>query len=167
MYEYAPKTDKRAERLIFLALLAFAAINYVSSMMPFTPFPALFQLVAFVSLAIAIIVIGKYMLCRYIYRVEPSESAPNGEMDLVITECVRQRKKVVCRIERSAVVSVTCVTKENRQALSSLHKGKQVFRYTGELFPKNCALLEIVQDETQYFLYILCDEALEKAILNI
>lgn len=166
MYEYAPKTDKRAERLIFLALLAFAAINYVSSMLPFTPFPALFQLVAFVSLAVAIIVIGKYMLCRYVYSVEINEASPDGEMDFVITECIRQRRKVVCRIERSAVVSVTYVTGENRKALASKHKGKPVFRHTGELFPKNCALLEIEQNETQYYIYILCDEGLENAILN-
>ncbi len=167
MYEYRPNTDKKTEKLVFSGLLVLAAIFYVGSMLPMMPMPALFQLIAFAILAVAIVVISKFMLCRYEYRVGINEANPQGELDFVITECVGKRRTVVCRIERSAVVSVTPVTKENKKALASKHKGKNVYRYVGELFADNCHLLHIKQEDTEFYLYILSDEGLKKAILNI
>lgn len=166
MYEYTPKTDKKKEKLIFLGLLVIAAIFYVGSLLPFMPFPAVFQFVAFAALAVAIVVVSKFMICHYVYRIEPSETSPDGGMDFVITECVGKRKTVVCRVERSAIVSVTPITRENKKALADLHRGKDVYRYMGEMFAENRYLVKIEQYGAELYIYILSDEGLLTAISN-
>ena len=157
MYEYVPKSDKKTEKLIFFGMLGLATLFYVGSIVPNMLFPALLQLIAFSLLTVAIVVISKFMICRYVYRIEPREATENlGEgYDFVIVQYSGKHVSTVCRCDLSSIVSMTHVTKENKRELSTSHKGKSVYRYVADLRADNVYFLEVSQYDRIFYLYIL------------
>lgn len=162
MYEYAPRSDKKLEKILFSGLLLLAAIFYIGSMMPNMPLPAMFQAVAFLCITFAIILISRYLITRYVYRVQPSQTREG--LDFEIVEYCGRRITTVCRIGVSEIVSVTPVTRENRRALARTHKRATVYRYTGTLSVDGTYLLYVEHGEEHFYLYILSDAHLERIL---
>lgn len=166
MYEYSSKSNKKTEKTVFFGLLGLATLFYVGSIIPNMPFPAVLQLVAFALLAVAIIVVSKFMLCHYVYCVEKREDdSPMGEgYDFVVVERIGKRAITVCRFDTEKILSVRRVTAENKKALALEHRGKNVYRYTAEMRADNVYLLAAEQNGEPVYVYILSDTVLEKLL---
>ena len=156
-YEYAPKPKKTREKGLTCGAILLAALSYGFSVGPWL-FPWVYQLVAFFALAIAILLISRYLLRGYVYRVLPRSHASG--VDLVITELYSRRRTVVCRVGLEEICRVTPITAENRRRLIKETGRAALYKHVAELFPKNAYLLKVQNDQEEYFLEICADETL-------
>ena len=163
MYEFAPKADKKREKLWMIGSLGLGALFFVGSYLPQMPLPSVLQMIAFACFAFAIIVVSKYLLCTYVYRIEISE--PSGERELVVIELCSRRIRTVCRLPLSSIVSVQEITLKNRRAFMRQCREKTVYRYMGEMNPERMIGLEVSYGEEQFGLLILYDEGLKNLLL--
>ena len=163
MYEFAPKTDKKREKLWLIGSLGMGALFFVGSYLPGMPLPSVLQMISFACLAFAIIVVSKYLLCTYVYRIELDELS--GERELVVIEHCSRRIRTVCRLPLSAIVSVQEVHGETRRAFMKQHREKTVYRYTGEMSSWHLIGLEVSYGGEQFCLLILYDERLKSLIM--
>ena len=104
IYEYAPQFPKRRERLLCLFFLFLGAALFLSTYLPEIPVRWVFQLLAVASFTAMIMILGMYLMRRYVYTVTEGEGS---EPDFVITEYYGRRKTVVSRVSVSSVRSVT------------------------------------------------------------
>ena len=161
MYEFAPKADKRREKLWLIGSLGLAALFFIGSYLPAMPLPSFLQLIAFSCFSFAIIVASKYLLCTYVYRIEVTEG---GDWELVVIEHCARRTRTVCRLPLSSVRSVQEVTAKNRKLFLSEHRQRMIYRYTGEMRSERAIGLEATYGGEELCLLLLYDEALKNLI---
>ncbi|MBO7170702.1 MAG: hypothetical protein J6W28_05950, partial [Clostridia bacterium] len=112
------------------------------------PFPFLFQTGAFICATVAVYLAAAYSLKCYRYAIEPNtivDAEGVEQYDLVITEIMGKRMKVVARIGLRSVdrASVVVLRRSDgevaKSARDALCKGKQVFRYENTpVSPASC-----------------------------
>ena len=161
MYEFAPKADKRREKLWLIGSLGLAALFFIGSYLPAMPLPSVLQLIAFACFSFAIIVASKYLLCTYVYRIELIEG---GERELVVIEHCARRIRTVCRLPLSSVRSVQEVTAQNRKRFLTDHRQRMIYRYTGEMQSVRAIGLEASYGGEEFCLLLLYDEGLKRVI---
>ena len=160
MYEYTPKYTRKKEILTVVTLLVLAAILIIVSKTAGAPFPALWQLAAFVLLTAMIFITIRFLLRSYTCRVFPREDEMGEGMDLTVIERVRKHAQTVCRVSVSDIVDAEWLKKENRRALAEKRKGKRAWFYYAELNASNLCQLTVRDGEDCFYLILQADERL-------
>ena len=166
MYEYTPARKKTRELITALLLVGIAIAIYSVSQIPKLPYPALFQLVAVFFLVGAVLIVTRFVMRQFTFRVERTEE---GAMDLVVVERYGRRLTTVCRISVDRIRMAERPIGEKRRVLAEKKKGKRVYRYTAEFFAPDLCIVETGADDApdgeSIFLEICADETLF-SILN-
>ena len=157
IYEYAPQFPKRRERLLCLFFLFLGAALFLSTYLPELPVRWVFQLLAVASFTAMIMILGMYLMRRYVYTVTEGEGS---EPDFVITEYYGRRKTVVSRVSVSSVRSVTPYDRKTKRKSSGKTRGRSCYVYTGVLFDAEEYLLEVEAHGEEFFLRICADSGL-------
>ncbi len=165
MYEYAPKPKRRREKLILALSLIFGALSFAFSLFEWMLYPAVCQLAAVGFFTVSVVMLSRYLLRDYVYRVEPRGWDEDGPLDLTVTEIYGKRRQVVCRVALSDIRESVRVNAENRKSLAKATKGKRLFVYTPEMGDGEAVLLTVSDGDTQYFVKICADEGLFSALL--
>ena len=159
MYQYAPKSEKKTEKLLMLGTVLFAIFCFICSKLPGMIYPFILQVVSFGFFAFAIIIVSKYLLTSFVYSIEAGN---DGNRELVVVQHSGRRILTVCRIPLSSVCEVTAATRENIKPLMKARRQKTVYRYTGELVFTKGLLLDVEYGGECFGLLILSDEVLEE-----
>ena len=139
-----------------LSLFGFSQIKSI-------PFPVIYQLLGLVSLTAFIILVSRYMMRRYVYRVEPrSDGTPSEAPDFVVTEYYGRRVSVVCRVSVAAIEEILPITRENRKEIKEKQNGRLFYDYTADLYSQNRYLVTVTDGEHRFCARILADEELLK-----
>ena len=163
MYEYTPQSSKLREKITVAVAGILAIALYAVSVLPGTAFAWIFQLGAVLCLTLAVLVTARFLLRRFVYRVEPSDRGSGT--DFVILEVYGKRVTTVCRIAVENIRQVEPWTKEGRSRLASEKNGKRFYRYVAELSPKDAFLIRAEESGEESFLLISADAKLS-AILS-
>lgn len=167
MYEYAPKPKRTREKLILVLSLLFGSLSFVFSLFEWMLYPAICQLAAVAFFTVSVVMLSRYLLRDYIYRVAPRGLDGEGPLDLTVTEIYGKRRTVVCRIALSDIREAVRITDENRDELSKKRKGARSFVYTPEMSDANAVLIEAADGDSLYFVKICADEGLFSAIFSL
>lgn len=161
MYEYNPELPKKRERLISVILLLLGVALFVFSQVKGIPFPIIYQLLALAALTAFIILLSRYLMRRYTYRIMPrSHTGDDLPPDFVVTEYYGRRITVVCRVSVDDVEEIVPIAKENRREWKSKQGGRFFYDYTADLFSKNRFLIVVTDGEHRFTARILADETL-------
>lgn len=165
MYEYDPKSPKKKEKLLLFALLFGAALLFGVSHISDLPIPALPQLGALFCLVGTVMITGRCLLRRFVYRVDVREDGNAGDPpDLTVTEYYGNHVSVVCRISVADIETVTHITPQNRKELSEMLRQKRVYHYTACLFSDELYLLTVRDEDEVFYIRILADHSLLAAL---
>ena len=166
MYEYTPERKKTREWLTALLLTGIAFAFYFASRIEKIPYPALFQLIAVFFLVGAVMVVTRFAMRRFTYRIEQGEQ---GIDDFVIIEHYGKKTTTVCRISVSQIRNVMRPSKESRRELAEQMKGKRVYHNTAEFFAPDLCVLEATDDgsvEDRFFIKFCADGILYQRLLS-
>ena len=137
-YEYIPipknnKTKKTATIFFFVG-----AVLFVAGGLKMIPFRSLLQLAAIASFTTSIMLVARFLLRSYAYRIEDM-----GEGDeLFVDEITRKTRYSVCRLEMRKLVGVYKMSE-----LSSEERGKKRYNYCPDAFTSEAYLLEFVNSD--------------------
>ena len=164
IYQYAPKLKKQIEKTVCLLLAFLSAFCYAISMGDRVLYPAALQLLAFLSLAFAILIASGYLLRSYVYCVEenPTSSVP----DFTVTELRGKRRAVVCRVSLRDIVKVEQIHSKNKRELLRTSRSTQRYDYTASMSYDGAYLLTVMQGDTAILVRILANEGLLRFFLN-
>lgn len=160
MYEYTPERKKTREWLTACLLTGIAFAFYFVSQIPKIPYPALFQLVAVFFLVGTVMIVTRFAMRKFTYRIEQTEQGLN---DFVIIEQYGKKTTTICRISVDRIREVIRPNKENRRELAERMKGKRVYHNTAEFFAPDLCVLEVSDDESEgdrFFIKFCADEIL-------
>ena len=163
IYEYAPRFQKKKEKLLSYAMIGLAAALIAVSYVPGIPYPGYIQLFGMGALVVMIMIYSMYVAHHYSYRIEEREgNAP----DFIITEYYGRRVTVVCRVSVTSVMSATPWNEETKKRFAEQKKGKQSYIYTGVLFDEAQYVLDIEEDGARFFVRICADDSLIHLLIN-
>ena len=164
MYAFESSGSRRPLHAMVVGSLIGAAVLFSISTIQGIPVPYLFQLGAVACLTATIYLVGKYSLKIYRYAIEPNtivDAEGMEQYDLVITEIVGKKMKVVCRVGLRTVdhyrVTVFTRGETDEYERGLLCARKKVFRYENTpISPASCyipipeenAVVVIPADET-------------------
>ena len=148
MYSFESSGSRRPLHAMVIGALAGAAVFFSLGTLPSIPLPSLFQMGAILCATLAVYLTARYSLRTYRYAIEPNtivDAEGMEQYDLVITEIMGKRRKVVARIGLRSVDhdAVTVIRRSDGEAAKSardtLCKGKQVFRFENTpVSPASC-----------------------------
>ena len=148
MYSFESSGSRKPLHLVVIATIIGTAVNFCVSTMEGVLFPFLYQTFAILCATAAVYLIAGYSLKSYRYAIEPNtivDAEGVEQYDLVITEIMGKRMKVVARIglrsvDHDAVVVLRRADGEAaKSARDTICKGKQIFRYENTpVSPASC-----------------------------
>ena len=148
MYSFESSGARNPLHAMVIAAIVGTAVFFVLGGMEGIPFPFLFQTGAFICATVAVYLAAAYSLKCYRYAIEPNtivDAEGMEQYDLVITEIMGKRMKVVARIGLRSVDhdAVTVIRRSDGEAAktarNTLCKGKQVFRFENTpVSPASC-----------------------------
>ena len=148
MYSFESSGSRKPLHAMVIAAIVGTAVFFVLGGMEGMPFPFLFQTGAFICATVAVYLAAAYSLKCYRYAIEPNtivDAEGMEQYDLVITEIMGKRMKVVARIGLRSVDhdAVVVIRRSDGDAAKSardtLCKGKQVFRFENTpVSPASC-----------------------------
>lgn len=164
-YEYTPENRNLTEKLLACLALAFAAGAFGASRVDGIPYPAVFQFVTVLFLAVAFVIANRSILRSYTYTVtEPDET---GERDFLITEHYGKKHTAVCRVSLSQVVEVRTVQTRETGVIRDAEKAAQIiYRYLTPLFPREVMLVTLQTGDAVTLLRIPAEKGLEAALTS-
>lgn len=157
MYKFAPKLKKTKEKIIMSVYLLLAGLSYGASGL--LPFPALYQLVAVLSLTVSVLVIVRYLLRDYVYCIRENEDGEASE--LAVVEIMGKKQTVVCRI---LLQNVGRIFSREVFASEDVPRKSIAYRYVSERTSTQSFFVEILDEEKNYFIEICADERLLELI---
>ena len=134
-YEFIPTPQNNKTKRLATWLFICGIILFITGGLKAIPFRSALQLASLASLTASIMLMGRFLLRAYSYRIEDM-----GEGDeLLVDEITRRSRYTVCRVELSKLVSVckweNC-SKENR--------AKKRYNYSPDPFGEGAYLLEFI-----------------------
>ena len=151
MYSFESSGSRKPLHLLVIATIIGTASNFCVSTMEGVLFPFLFQTLGILCATATVYLVVGYSLKSYRYAIEPNtivDAEGAEQYDLVITEIMGKKMKVVARIGLRSVDSaaVTVIrrvgedaARDAKAAHHALCKGKQVFRYENTpVSPASC-----------------------------
>ena len=163
MYEYAPKFQKKKEKLLTALLLVLGLLVYFASYIPGVLYGALFQIAGICGLAAMILLFSLVIARNYVYTVKEDE---DGSLDFIITEFYGKRRTVVCRVSVASVCMAIPRTKETKAQFASEKNGKRVYNYTGVLFDEDRYYLKISEGGETFLVQNCANKDLLFALTN-
>ncbi len=164
-YEFSPKENKIAEKLIATFAVILSVGSFCVARIDSVPYHAIFHFVAIVFITVAILVANKCLLRTYIFTVtEPKE---NGYRDFVVTEHFGKKFTEVCRIGLDDVLDVRHVTKADKSDTKEIQKKATViYNYIATLSAGDRLLVSLRTGDAVTLLTIPFDMGLEKALCS-
>ena len=148
MYSFESSGTRRPLHAMVIGAIIGTAVFFSLGGMEGMPFPFLFQTGAIVCATVAVYLAAAYSLKSYRYAIEPNtivDAEGVEQYDLVITEIMGKRRKVVARIGLRSVDhdAVAVIRRSDGEAAKvardTLCKGKQVFRFENTpVSPASC-----------------------------
>ena len=151
MYSFESSGSRGPLHAMVVGALIATALLFGLGNVQGIPFPFLFQMGAILCATVVIYLAAGYSLKMYRYAIEPNtivDAEGAEQYDLVITEIMGKKMKVVARIGLRSVDSaaVTVIrrvgedaARDAKAAHHALCKGKQVFRYENTpVSPASC-----------------------------
>ena len=157
IYEYAPRFQKKKEKLLCYGLLGLAALLIAASYIPGAPYPGMIQLLGLGAIVAMIMVFSMCVAHHYTYSIVEREGR---SPDFIITEYYGKRVTVVCRVSVDAVMTATPWNEETRRTFEEKKKGLHSYTYTGVLFDEKQYYLDVEEDGVSFFVRICADECL-------
>ena len=157
MYSFESSGSRKPLHLVVIATIIGTAVNFCVSTMEGVLFPFLYQTFAILRATAAVYLIAGYSLKSYRYAIEPNtivDAEGVEQFDLVITEVVGKKMKIVARIGLRSVDhdAVTVIRRSDGEAAKSardtLCKGKQVFRYENNPFSLASCYIPIPEESS-------------------
>ncbi len=151
MHQYLPEGKRSGMKAICLALFAVAVILFLASGAGLFPYHAFFQFGAVTMMALAITLMGRYLLRHYLYRV-----ADDGEgLDFTVDELSRRGRYTVCRLSLSLLAMAEPWSDETRPRGSS-----KVYNYCVEIHPTDSWILRFDDTDGPIYIRLSPDETL-------
>ena len=134
-YEYIPvprsnKTKKMATSFFFGGIILFVAGG-----VKMIPFRSALQLAAIAAFTISILLVGRFLLRSYAYRIE---DFGDGD-EFVVDEITRRTRYSVCRLEMRKLAATY-----KRSELSKSERDKKHFNYCPDAFTPEAYILEFI-----------------------
>ena len=135
MYDFIPPKSNKTADYTSAALLIISLIAMFLSRLPNLPYPWIMQLSALTMLAVALMLLGRFVFKRYQYSVTSDED--RGD-DLLVREVTRRTRVTVCRISLSGIERVVIAYGSDKKAKKDIRKsssGRKVFNYCVDIRP--------------------------------
>ena len=137
MYSFESSGSRKPLHAMVIGSMAAAVILLTVGGIDGIPLPFLFQTCAFLCATAAVYLMAAYSLKSYRYAIEPNtivDAEGVEQFDLVITEIMGKKMKVVARvglrtIDHNAVTVISRGDPTAKEAAATLCKDKRVFRY--------------------------------------
>ena len=134
-YEFIPTPQTNKTKQLATWLFIFGIILFIAGGIKVIPFHFILQLASLASLTASIMLMGRFLLRAYSYRIEDM-----GEGDeFFIDEITRRTRYTVCRIELSKLVSL-CKWEE----YSKEERAKKRYNYCPDAFGDGSYVLEFI-----------------------
>ncbi len=156
MYEYAPKPRKLREKIRMSVCLFFGVLLYGFGQI--LPYPMLCQFASVALLTAAVLITVRFLLRDYVYRVSIGEDGSTA--DLTVAEIMGKRNTVVCRVSVSEIRGITPISALSSKEIKNKCGKSPLYRYVSQWKPADAYLLEIFDEEKNYFLEISADQRL-------
>ena len=148
MYYFESSGSRKPLHAMVIGALVGAAVFFSVGTLPNVPLPSLFQMGAILCATLAVYLTVRYSLRAYRYAIQPNtivDAEGVEQYDLVITEILGKKMKVVCRVGLRTVdhYQVTVIRRADGQAAKEardlLCKDKRVFKYENTpVSPASC-----------------------------
>ncbi len=146
MYSFESSGSRKPLHAMVIGALVGAAVFFSIGTLPSVPLPSLFQAGSILLLTLAVYLTVRYSLRAYRYAIQPNtivDAEGVEQYDLVITEIVGKKMKVVARVGLRTVdhafVTVFTRGKTDEYEKGLLCAGKKVFRYENTpVSPASC-----------------------------
>ena len=134
-HEYIPVPKNNKTKKIAVSFFFGGLILFVVGGLKMIPFRMAIQFVAIASFTVSIMLVGRFLLRYYAYRIEDM-----GEGDeFFVDEITRKTRYSVCRLEMSKLVGVY-----KWSELSKEERDKKRYNYCPDAFTSDAYLLEFV-----------------------
>ena len=132
-YEFIPTPQNNRTKRLATWLFICGIILFIAGGVKIIPFRFILQLVALATLTASIMLMGRFLLRAYAYRIEDM-----GEGDeLFVDEITRRSRYTVCRMELSKLVSV-----RKWEEYSKEERAKKRYSYCPDAFGDGSYVLE-------------------------
>ena len=137
MYSFESSGSRKPLHAMVIGSMAAAVILLTVGGIDGIPLPFLFQTCAFLCATAAVYLMAAYSLKSYRYAIEPNtivDAEGVEQFDLVITEIMGKKMKVVARVGLRTIDhnAVTVIRREDsaaKEARATLCKDQRVFKY--------------------------------------
>ena len=139
MYSFESSGSRRPLHAMVIGALVGAALLFWLGCQPWAPIPSMFQMGAILCATLAVYLTAGYSLRTYRYAIEPNtivDAEGVEQYDLVITEIMGKKMKVVCRVglrtvdhDAVRVFGRGKTPDDDGEERARLCAGKKVFRY--------------------------------------
>ena len=151
MYEYIPEGKRKGMKGLCMGLFVGAVVLFFASGIEGMLYPSVMQMAAVIILAVAIMLMGRYLLRHYLYRI-----ADDGEgLDFLVDELSRRGRYTVCRLGLSKLLSAEPWSDETKPKGS-----KKIYNYCVEMKPRDSWILEFEDGEDRIYVRLSPDEKL-------
>lgn len=151
MYEYIPEGKRNGIKGLCMGLFVGAVVLFFASGIEGMLYPSVMQMAAVIILAVAIMLMGRYLLRHYLYRI-----ADDGEgLDFLVDELSRRGRYTVCRLGLSKLLSAEPWSDETKPKGS-----KKIYNYCVEMKPRDSWILEFEDGEDRIYVRLSPDEKL-------
>ena len=159
MFEYTcmPRRRDKTAYLAVLAAFVLAIVFWGVSRVENVPFPVVFQLGTFASLAAALWLSDRFLLRDYTYAIRARD---DGGFDFIVTERRGKRLTCLCRIGTETFTALTAWDKTARDRYRTL-SGRN---WRNELRAGGDMLLELRDGEEEVGVRFTPDETLTRLI---
>ncbi len=148
MYSFESSPSRKPLHAMVIAAFVAAGVLFGLSGIPGVPYPVIFQTATVLCLVVAVYLVARYAVRVYRYALEPNgivDAFGAEQCDLVITERIGKKQKVVARIALRDIDKAVAVDRKNGEARKAardeLCRGKQVFLYANTpILPAECYL---------------------------
>ena len=134
-YEYIPTPQNNKTKRLATWLFICGAILFAASGIKIIPFRFIPQILALCSLTASIMLMGRFLLRAYAYRIEDM-----GEGDeLMVDEITKNMRYTVCRLELKKLVKLT-----KWEEYPKDERGKKRYNYSPDAFGDGTYVLEFI-----------------------
>ena len=134
-HEFIPTPSTNKTKRLATSLFFGGVILFVVGGIKLIPFRSVIQILSLAALTASIMLIGRFLLRAYAYRIEDA-----GEGDeLFVDEITRSSRYTVCRMELSKLVRVT-----KWEDYSKEERGKKRYNYSPDAFGEGSYVLEFI-----------------------
>lgn len=157
-YEYMPTPKNQWIKTLCMGLFFGALVLFgASGLKDVIRMPWLLQFLAICMMTVSILLMGRYLLRYYLYRVEEVD----GDVDFTVTEITRRGGTTVCRMGLSQLRSVKEWNEENKPP-----RGKKIYHYCVDARPVGSCLLEFADGEDAIYIRFSPDEKMVEILKN-